>query len=97
MRLARILVAVALAAAPALAADTPTDDQIYDAVRQKLATNRDVKGGGIEVEVKDGVVYLRGKLQEPKQVKKAEKVAGKVKGVKKVVNELKAEQTTAQR
>lgn len=91
MRFAKYLVALALIIGPAIAADQPTDDEIYDNVRQKLATNRDVKGGGIEVEVKEGVVVLRGKVLEAKQKSKAEKVAKKVKGVKKVVNELRIE------
>lgn len=91
MRLSKYLVALALLIGPAMAADQPTDDEIYDNVRQKLATNRDVKGGGIEVEVKEGIVVLRGKVLEVKQKTKAEKVAKKVKGVKKVVNELRIE------
>ncbi|MGE5486307.1 MAG: BON domain-containing protein [bacterium] len=91
MRLAKYLVALALMLGPAMAADQPTDDEIYDNVRQRLAANRDVKGGGIEVEVKEGVVVLRGKVLEAKQKTKAEKVAKKVKGVKKVVNELRIE------
>ncbi len=91
MRLAKTVIVAALLVVPAVAADKPTDDQIYDQVRQKLATNRDVKGGGIEVEVKEGIVVLRGKVIEARQKEKAEKVARKVKGVKKVVNELKIE------
>lgn len=91
MRFVRFLLAMALLVAPAVAQENPSDDEIYDKVRDRLATNRDVKGGGIEVEVKDGVVYLRGKVVEQKQKNKAEQVAKKVKGVKKVVNELQAE------
>ncbi|HWR54491.1 MAG TPA: BON domain-containing protein [Bryobacteraceae bacterium] len=91
MPFARFLLAMALLVAPAVAQQNPSDDEIYDKVRDRLATNRDVKGGGIEVEVKDGVVYLRGKVVERKQKTKAEQVAKKVKGVKKVVNELQTE------
>lgn len=91
MRFARFLLMAALLAAPAIGQDKPTDDELYDKVRNRLATNRDVKGGGIQVEVKDGVVYLRGRVAEQKQKNKAEQVAKKVKGVKKVVNELHAE------
>jgi osmotically-inducible protein OsmY len=64
------------------------DDRIYDQVRQKLVADRDVRGGGLEVDVKDGVVTLRGALREEKQKQKAEKIAKKVKGVNKVVNEI---------
>lgn len=91
MSFAKFLLAAALLAAPAVSQDKPSDDELYDKVRDRLATNRDVKGGGIQVEVKDGVVYLRGRVTEQKQKNKAEQVAKKVKGVKKVVNELQAE------
>jgi osmotically-inducible protein OsmY len=91
MRFARFLLTAALLAAPAICQDKTSDDEIYDKVRDRLATNRDVKGGGIQVEVKDGVVYLRGRVTEQKQKNKAEQVTKKVKGVKKVVNELHAE------
>ncbi len=64
------------------------DDLIYDQVRLKLANNPDVKGGAIEVDVKDGVVTLHGKVRTDRAKHKAESVAGKVKGVKKVINEL---------
>jgi osmotically-inducible protein OsmY len=72
-----------------LAADKPTDDNyIYDSVREKLASDSVVKGGAIELDVKDGVVTLKGKVQEAKQKSKAESLAKKVKGVKSVVNQL---------
>lgn len=58
---------------------------------QRLAADRDVKGGGIDVEVSNGVVTLRGKVREARQKEKAERVTKKVKGVKQVVNELKLE------
>jgi osmotically-inducible protein OsmY len=47
-----------------------------------------VKGGAIDVVVKDGVVTLTGKVQEPKQRSKAESLAKRVHGVKTVVNNL---------
>lgn len=68
-----------------------TDDFINDTVRQKLASDAVVKGGAIEVEVKDGVVTLKGKVQEAKQKDKADRIAKKVNGVKSVVNEIKIE------
>ena len=72
-----------------LAADKPTDDNyIYDSVREKLASDSVVKGGAIELDVKDGVVTLKGKVQEAKQKSKAESLAKKVKGVKSVVNNI---------
>ena len=68
--------------------DQPSDDQIYDNVRRRLANDPDVKGGAFEVEVKEGVVTIRGAVETEKQKDKANKVAKKVKGVKQVVNEL---------
>jgi hyperosmotically inducible protein len=91
MRVLSLFVALALliaASAPAFAQNASSDDQIYDQVRSRLASDRDVKGGGIEVEVVDGVVTLRGKVREEKQKVRAERIARKVKGVKKVVNDL---------
>jgi osmotically-inducible protein OsmY len=65
-----------------------SDDQIYDAVRRKLADDQVVKGGAMEVEVKEGVVTLRGKVETDQQKNKAAKIAHKVSGVKQVANEL---------
>lgn len=66
-----------------------TDDQIYDLVRQRLANDPDVKGGALQVDVKDGVVTIRGEVEKESQRRKAERIVHKVKGVKSVVNELK--------
>lgn len=91
MRLLSILLIVALAglACSALYAQGKvSDDVIYDRVRRKLTADRDVKGGGIDVEVTNGVVTLRGKVREEKQKKRAEHITRKVKGVTSVVNEL---------
>jgi osmotically-inducible protein OsmY len=65
-----------------------SDDALHDMVMRKLADDADVKGGGLNIDVKDGVVTLRGKLETEKQIQKAEKLAKKVNGVKKVVNEI---------
>jgi osmotically-inducible protein OsmY len=64
------------------------DDRIYDQVRMRLANNPDVKGGGIEVKVDNGTVTLIGKVRTDKARSKAEQLTHKVKGVKKVINEL---------
>jgi osmotically-inducible protein OsmY len=72
------------------AADKPVpDDLIYDLVRQKLAGDKDVKGGALTVDVKNGAVTLSGNVQLPKQKEKAERLAHKVKGVKSVDNQIK--------
>ena len=65
-----------------------SDDSIHDLVKRKLANDPDVKGGALEIEVKDGVVTLRGKVETDKLKQKAERLAKKVSGVKKVVNEI---------
>jgi len=65
-----------------------SDDSIHDVVKRKLANDPDVKGGALEIEVKDGVVTLRGKVETDKLKQKAERLAKKVPGVKKVVNEI---------
>jgi len=72
---------------PASAAEVP-DDEIHDTLRIKLAGDRDVRGTQIEVIVEEGVVTLRGEVFRDKAKKRAEKMAKKHKGVKKVINEL---------
>jgi osmotically-inducible protein OsmY len=77
----------------AVAADKHvTDDSIYDNVRRKLASDPIVKGGALQVDVKQGAVTLTGTVDEQKQKDRAAKVAKKVSGVKSVINELKVVQ-----
>jgi osmotically-inducible protein OsmY len=86
-----------------LAAQAPTqttapvkhsdDDRIYDEVRRKLANDLDVKGAGIDVAVKSGVVTLSGKVHTEHGKEKAEKLTKKTKGVTSVVNNLVASET----
>ena len=66
----------------------PTDDRIYDQVRMKLTDDPDVKGGALEVVVKEGTVKITGRVTTEKGKSKASKLAKKVKGVKNVDNEL---------
>src|ERR1035441_5698814 len=83
------LVVLLLLAGVCLAAEKPlTDDTVYNQVRIKLADDPVVKGGGIAVEVKQGVVTLSGTVELPVQIEKATKIAKKVKGVKEVINHL---------
>lgn len=77
----------------AFAADQKTDDTIYDQVRRRLAGDPDVKGGALEVDVKDGVVTVKGIVRTDRAKSKAEKLILKVKGAKKVVNELRVSVT----
>jgi osmotically-inducible protein OsmY len=64
------------------------DDRIYDEVRRKLANDVDVKGAGIDVAVKSGVVTLSGKVHNERGKEKAEKLTKKIKGVTSVQNNL---------
>ena len=65
-----------------------SDDAIYDYVRRKLASDQIVKGGGLQVDVHQGVVTLRGVVEEQKQKERAAKLAKKIAGVKSVDNQL---------
>jgi osmotically-inducible protein OsmY len=83
------LLAILFLAAGAWAAEKHfSDDQLYDLVRRKLADDQVVKGAAMEVEVKDGVVTLKGKVEYPEQKVRAEKLTRKVSGVKRVDNQL---------
>jgi osmotically-inducible protein OsmY len=72
----------------AIALQSADDDRIYDEVRIKLVRDSEVKGGAFTVEVKDGVVTIKGVVEKEKARIKAEKLAKKVKGVKSVINQL---------
>jgi hyperosmotically inducible protein len=65
-----------------------TDDAIYDHVKEKLAIDQIVKGGALDIEVKDGVVTIKGKVDSEKRKEKAAKIAKKVAGVKSVDNQI---------
>jgi osmotically-inducible protein OsmY len=89
----RRLLAVALLIGGSIAwgqkpAAPSADDRISDQVRMRLATDPDVKGGALDVTVKDGVVTIRGRVDTQKGHDRATKLTKKVKGVKDVDNEL---------
>jgi osmotically-inducible protein OsmY len=67
---------------------TLTDDQIYDNVRRRLANDPDVKGGTFQVDVKDGVVTVKGVVERQKQKDRAESIIKKTKGVTGVNNQI---------
>ena len=71
-----------------LAGEAVSDDVLYDQVRIKIANDRIVGGGNIQVSVTNGVVELTGTVKHEKHKSQAEKVAKKVKGVKSVENKL---------
>lgn len=85
-----------LLAGVCLAAEKPiTDDAVYNQVRIKLADDPVVKGGGLQVDVKQGVVTLSGTVELEVQKEKAAKVAKKVKGVKEVINHIELKNKSA--
>lgn len=89
--LAAFLIVPVLSAQPpaqAPAVKHSDDDRIYDEVRRKLANDVDVKGAGIDVAVKNGLVTLSGKVHTEHGKEKAEKLTKKIKGVTSVQNNL---------
>ena len=88
-RAVSLLVLVALFVPMLVAQPKVSDDKIYDDVHLKLANDPDVKGAGLEVIVKAGIVTLRGKVHDERAKEKAQKLAKSVKGVVSVTNELK--------
>jgi osmotically-inducible protein OsmY len=82
---------VSMAGVSAAADNKHTDDYISDSVRQKLAADTVVKGGDLEVVVKDGVVTINGKVRESRQKDRADRIAKHVSGVKSVINNIKVE------
>ena len=74
---------------PAIAAEKHVDDNVlYDNVKRKLANDQVVKGGGLDVDVKEGVVTMKGSVEFDAQKARAEKIVKKMSGVKGVVNQL---------
>jgi osmotically-inducible protein OsmY len=80
---------VPLAVEQAKAAQGKDDGRIHDEVLAKLANDTDVRGGGFEVIVKNGMVTLHGQVHTEKAKEKAERLTKKVKGVVGVDNQLK--------
>src|SRR5437762_6629041 len=87
-RRALICAILGVAALPAADKAPVSDDTIYDNVRRKLASDPLVKGGGLNVDVKQGVVTLTGTVEQDKQKERAAKLTKKISGVKSVTNEL---------
>jgi len=89
-RLIAVLLFVTLAVPMLVAQPKPvSDDAISDNVRQRLASDADVRGAALDVSVKDGIVTIKGRVQTEKGRKKATELTKKVKGVVNVDNQLK--------
>ena len=95
-RLLGAIVVLTLVAGPALvasAADTSMGQKIDDAavltkVKAKLATEHAKNLVTVNVDVKDGVVHLKGTVPSETDRAEAERLATATDGVKQVVNEL---------
>jgi osmotically-inducible protein OsmY len=87
-RLSVVLILLLALAASVVAADAVSDDTLYDQVRIKIANDREVGGGHVEVKVTNGVVELSGTVRDDRHKQRVEKVVKKVKGVKGVENKL---------
>ncbi len=83
-----LLITFACSGAAADKKEIISDGSIEDHVRLKLVNDPDVRGGGFQVAVKDGVVTIKGKVEKEKFRQKAENLTKKVKGVKQVVNQV---------
>ena len=89
-RLIAVLLLVTLAVPMLVAQPKPvSDDAISDNVRQRLASDADVRGAALDVTVKEGVVTIKGRVHTEKGRKKATELTKKVKGVVNVDNQLK--------
>jgi len=65
-----------------------SDDTIYNDVIRRLAGDPDVKGASFQVDVKDGVVTVKGVVEKAKFKEKAEHIIRRTKGVKSVNNQI---------
>jgi hyperosmotically inducible periplasmic protein len=89
MRLLSFVLLFSLVLTPLIAQKKAvSDDVINDQVRVKLASDSEIGGMSIQVDVQNGVVTLKGKVRNDKMRSKAEKVAKKVKGVTSVTNQI---------
>jgi DNA-binding response OmpR family regulator len=87
-----VLLAIALAGCQAMTGRTAgqnvDDARISTAVQTTLTADKVSNFTRIDVDTTNGVVYLNGTVQSPEQKARAEQLASRVDGVKKVVNNL---------
>lgn len=87
-RLYAVLLLAVMLVFGASGAAAVSDDEIYDQVRVRIASDREVGGASIEVKVTNGVVELTGNVRDDRHKQRVEKVVKKIKGVKAVENKL---------
>lgn len=88
---ATIAVAAAMIGAPPANAAVPGDPQIQDAVEDELEFDQAVAGGDIDVAVEGGWVTLSGSVETVLEKRRARALAGSVRGVIGVINEIRVD------
>ena len=77
-----------LLALPLSAQDDDPDDIIYDRVIRRLVNDPQLKTNALRVTVEEGVVTITGMVETEKLRRRVDKIVKKVKGVKKVDNQV---------
>jgi osmotically-inducible protein OsmY len=72
------------AAASAAPTETPSDETLADRVRSVVLRPADAPKGDVNINVVDGVVYLRGEVDEPDRIRGLVEATEKVDGVRRV-------------
>lgn len=75
---------------PVFPQDDSPDDLLYDRVIRKLVNDRKLKTNALNVSVKEAIVTVSGKVESETLRRRVEKVVKKIKGVKGVVNRVRA-------
>ena len=75
---------VGKALAPVKAVQTPNDETIAERVRTEVFRPQDAPKGSVNINVEEGVVYLRGEVADREQIERVITTAGAVPGVKRV-------------
>lgn len=83
-----LLLVLLLLVAPLPAQDENPDDIVYDRVMRRLVNDPELKTNALEVAVEEGAVTVTGLVETEKLRRRVDKILKKVKGVKKVVNQV---------
>lgn len=73
---------------PSASGGGPGDEALADAIRRELCEDSATADLAVEVRVEEGVAYLSGQVSDIDDVENAEEVAGRIPGVREVVEEL---------
>ena len=83
-----LLLVLLLVVAPLPAQDENPDDIVYDRVIRQLVNDRQLKTNALDVAVEEGAVTVTGMVETEKLRRRVDKIVKKVKGVKRVVNQV---------